>query len=108
MKRSYLKAALTCFGFFLFSTTALYAQQYGEIVGELHVARGDFPGRVLVELQLHSAAIASQYTDEQGKFAFGSLTSVPVVRHHLTENQVQAGFSYKFDSLAPAPVVAKY
>jgi outer membrane immunogenic protein len=30
------------------------------------------------------------------------------VQHHLTENQVQAGFSYKFDSLAPAPVVARY
>jgi outer membrane immunogenic protein len=30
------------------------------------------------------------------------------VRHHLTENQVQAGFSYKFDSWTPAPVVAKY
>jgi outer membrane immunogenic protein len=28
--------------------------------------------------------------------------------HHVTENQVQAGFSYKFDSMAPAPVVAKY
>jgi len=28
--------------------------------------------------------------------------------HHLKENQVQAGFSYKFDSFAPAPVVAKY
>jgi outer membrane immunogenic protein len=30
------------------------------------------------------------------------------VQHHLTENQVQAGFSYKFDSLAPVPVVARY
>jgi outer membrane immunogenic protein len=30
------------------------------------------------------------------------------VQHHLIENQVQAGISYKFDSLAPAPVVAKY
>jgi hypothetical protein len=30
------------------------------------------------------------------------------VQHHLTENQAQVGFSYKFDSLAPAPVVAKY
>jgi outer membrane immunogenic protein len=30
------------------------------------------------------------------------------VQHHFTENQVQAGFSYKFDSLAPAPVVARY
>jgi outer membrane immunogenic protein len=27
--------------------------------------------------------------------------------HHVTENQVQAGLSYKFD-LAPAPVVSKY
>jgi outer membrane immunogenic protein len=30
------------------------------------------------------------------------------VQHHLTQNQVQVGFSYKFDTLAPAPVVAKY
>jgi len=30
------------------------------------------------------------------------------VQHHLTENQVQVGFSYRFESLAPAPVVAKY
>jgi outer membrane immunogenic protein len=36
---------------------------------------------------------------------FGDTLSV---QHHLTENQVQAGFSYKFDSLAPAPVVARY
>ncbi|WP_036259442.1 outer membrane protein [Methylocapsa aurea] len=30
------------------------------------------------------------------------------VKHHYTQNQVQIGFSYKFDSFAPAPVVAKY
>jgi outer membrane immunogenic protein len=32
------------------------------------------------------------------------------VRHHVTENRVQAGFSYKFDTFAPlaGPVVAKY
>jgi outer membrane immunogenic protein len=30
------------------------------------------------------------------------------VRHHLTEHQVQGVFSYKFDTLVPAPVVAKY
>jgi outer membrane immunogenic protein len=29
-------------------------------------------------------------------------------QHHLTESQVQVGFSYKFGSWAPAPVVAKY
>ena len=27
---------------------------------------------------------------------------------HLNQNQVQVGFSYKFDGFAPAPVVAKY
>ena len=30
------------------------------------------------------------------------------VQHHLTENQVQVGLSYKFGSAAAAPVVAKY
>src|ERR1700724_1297419 len=46
-----------------------------------------------------------RYTD----FPFTAFTAeLEIVRHHLTENQVQAGFSYKFDSLAPAPVVAKY
>jgi tetratricopeptide (TPR) repeat protein len=57
----------------LFLTLPVSAQQVGSIVGELHVARGDFPGRVLIELQLHRAPIGSQYTDEQGKFAFSSL-----------------------------------
>ena len=28
--------------------------------------------------------------------------------HHFTQNQVQVGFSYKFDTFAPVPVVAKY
>jgi outer membrane immunogenic protein len=30
------------------------------------------------------------------------------VQHHLTQNQVQFGISYKFDTMAPVPVVAKY
>jgi outer membrane immunogenic protein len=29
-------------------------------------------------------------------------------RRHFTQNQVQAGVSYKFDLFAPAPIVAKY
>ena len=33
---------------------------------------------------------------------------VLTVQHHLTENQVQVGLSYKFGSAAAAPVVAKY
>jgi outer membrane immunogenic protein len=32
--------------------------------------------------------------------AFGNRT--------INENRVQVGFSYKFDTAAPAPVVAKY
>ena len=68
------RASLLCFGLLFLAGTAS-AQQVGSVVGELHVIRGDFPGRVLVELQLHSSPIASQYTDEQGKFAFTSLTN---------------------------------
>jgi tetratricopeptide (TPR) repeat protein len=74
MKHSCLQP-VTCFCFLLICAATLYAQQVGEIVGELHVVRGDFPGRTLVELQLRGAPINSQYTDEQGKFAFTSLTN---------------------------------
>jgi outer membrane immunogenic protein len=53
-----------------------------------------------------------RYTD------FGRSTNTPFAgllpggvftgHRHFTENQVQVGFSYKFDTFAPAPVVAKY
>src|SRR5207253_7411631 len=75
MRRFRREPILTCFSFLLISAGSLCARQIGNIVGEAHVARGDFPGRILIELQLHGAPIASQYTDEQGKFAFGSLTN---------------------------------
>jgi opacity protein-like surface antigen len=48
---------------------------------------------------------------------FGHVTDFPFpaftngrlsVNHHLTENQGQVGFSYKFDTWTPAPLVAKY
>jgi len=50
-----------------------------------------------------------KYTD----FPFGGVSALPAAfevtsGHHLTENQVQAGVSYKIDLSAPAPVVAKY
>jgi tetratricopeptide (TPR) repeat protein len=64
-----------CLGLLLLAASSLSAQQAGVIVGELHVIRGDFPGRTLVELQLRGAPIASQYSDEQGRFAFYSLQS---------------------------------
>jgi len=52
-----------------------------------------------------------RYSDFGGftDFPFAAVAGGPLsVQHHLTENQVQAGFSYKFDSWAPGPVVAKY
>lgn len=58
---------------------ALLAQQggIGSIIGELHVSRGDFPGRIFVELQLRTATITSAYSDDEGKFGFYGLGSNP-------------------------------
>ena len=57
-----------------------------------------------------SARVEYRYTD-YGSFtdnlANSTLGGVNV-RHHETNNRVQLGFSYKFDSLTPAPVVARY
>src|SRR5438046_1520515 len=75
MKGDPRKRLFAFLGLFLLPAASALAQQVGSVVGELHVTRSDFPGRVLVELQLHSSPIASQYTDEQGKFVFGSLTN---------------------------------
>jgi tetratricopeptide (TPR) repeat protein len=70
---------LTCLVFLLVSARALRAQQVGvgSIVGELHLSRGDFPGRIFIELQLRRATIASIYSDDQGKFGFVGLGSNP-------------------------------
>ena len=45
------------------------------------------------------------FTDPLGAAAPGLNASVS---HHETDNRVQAGFSYKFDSIVPAPVTARY
>jgi len=57
----------------LLHLSCLWAQQFGAIVGEVHVNKGEFPGRLQVELQLHGSPINSVYTDEQGKFGFSPL-----------------------------------
>ena len=46
------------------------------------------------------------YTDVLGGATAGGVA----VRHHETDNRVQAGFSYKFDTFSPlaTPVVARY
>jgi Flp pilus assembly protein TadD len=69
------RLVLFCFTSIIFVTSFVSAQQYGSISGEVHASRGDLPGRVMVELQLHGSPINSEYTDEQGKFGFGPVTS---------------------------------
>ena len=71
MPRPCSKAVLLWLAFLILSAGSLWAQ--GQIIGEVHVNRGDFPGPVLVELQLHGSPIGSVYTDAQGKFGFGPL-----------------------------------
>jgi tetratricopeptide (TPR) repeat protein len=68
-----------CLVLLLISAPPPCAQQaaVGSIIGELHLSRSDFPGRVLVELQLRSAPITSVYSDDQGKFGFYGLGSNP-------------------------------
>lgn len=69
---------LGCIVFLLISVPAPRAQvAVGSIMGELHLSRSDFPGRILVELQLRSAPITSVYSDDQGKFGFYGLGSNP-------------------------------
>src|SRR5690242_19915623 len=70
----YRSRLLFCLASIAIALTAS-AQQYGSISGEVHASRGDLPGRVMVELQLHGSPITSEYTDEQGKFGFGPVTS---------------------------------
>ncbi len=51
-----------------------------------------------------------RYTD-YGHFTDSPVTSETFdsISHHIRDNRVQAGFSYKFDLFSPpAPVVAKY
>jgi Flp pilus assembly protein TadD len=68
---------LLFFSFFSFLLPpALVAQQQelGNIIGQLHVARGDFPShQIMIELQFRGSPVNSTYADTQGKFGFVSL-----------------------------------
>jgi tetratricopeptide (TPR) repeat protein len=67
------------FGLLLVAAAGLKAQQggVGSIIGEIRLNRGDFPGRILVELQFRGATVSSQYSDDEGKFGFSGLASNP-------------------------------
>ncbi|HZQ68129.1 MAG TPA: tetratricopeptide repeat protein [Terriglobales bacterium] len=61
-----------------------WAQQVGNIVGELHVIRTDLPGvPIMVNLVLRGAVITTVYADNQGKFGFYSLSGNP---YHIVIN----------------------
>jgi tetratricopeptide (TPR) repeat protein len=68
-----------CIILVLLFATQLVAQTggVGSIVGELHLNRGDFAGRIFVELQFRGATITSGYSDNEGKFGFYGLGSNP-------------------------------
>jgi len=72
MQRTRRNLVLFCAGFLLCSTLSLWGQ-VGRIVGQVRVVRGDFAGRIFIELQFRGAPINSRYTDEQGRFEFDSL-----------------------------------
>jgi len=73
MRRCLPKPVLVVLAFLVVTPVSLWAQ--GQIIGEVHVNRGELPGPVLVELQFRGAPVTSVYTDTQGKFGFGPLDS---------------------------------
>jgi Flp pilus assembly protein TadD len=70
---------LLFFSFFSFLLPrALVAQQQelGNIIGELHIARGDFPShQIMIELQFRGSPVNTTYSDTGGKFGFVGLVA---------------------------------
>jgi len=73
MRRSFPRPLFAIAALLFLSPVCLWAQ--GQIIGEVHVNRGELPGPVMVELQFRGAPVGSVYTDTQGKFGFGPLES---------------------------------
>jgi Flp pilus assembly protein TadD len=54
--------------------TAQRTQQLGKVVGQIRIAKEDFPShQIMVELRLRGATVTSAYTDMQGGFGFFGL-----------------------------------
>jgi Flp pilus assembly protein TadD len=58
---------------FLSASQPAWSQQTASIIGIVRVLRGVFPEPVVVTLQLRGAAIATTYTDGEGRFSFNSV-----------------------------------
>jgi len=64
-------ALLASFVFALSAQLPAQVNQYGKIVGNVRVLRGDFPNHpVLVHLDMRGSPIGSAYCDDQGRFGF--------------------------------------
>jgi tetratricopeptide (TPR) repeat protein len=60
--------------FLLPPTLVAQHQELANIMGQLRVARGDFPShQILIELRFHGSPITSTYADTEGKFGFDNL-----------------------------------
>ena len=60
----------------LLSSTLAVSQEVGRVIGQIRIAKGDFPPHpIMVELQLRGAAINGSYADNQGRFGFYGLVS---------------------------------
>jgi hypothetical protein len=65
---------LLLFNFLLPPALVAQQQELANIVGQLRVARGDFPShQILIELRFHGSPITSMYADTEGKFGFDNL-----------------------------------
>ncbi len=60
----------------LLSSTLAVSQEVGRVIGQIRIAKGDFPPHpIMVEQQLRGAAINGSYADNQGRFGFYGLVS---------------------------------
>src|SRR5579864_517968 len=72
------RAGLLLFFFSILLPAALRAQQQelSNIVGQLRVARGDFPShQIMIKLLFRGSPITTTYADTEGKFVFLGLVS---------------------------------
>lgn len=74
MARPFLAVLFVMGLFSAYSAFAQQQQEFGSIIGQLRVARGDFPShQIMIELEFRGAPMNSTYADGEGKFGFASL-----------------------------------
>src|SRR5260370_26067771 len=65
---------LLLLSFLLPSALVAQQQELANIVGQLRIARGDFPShQIMIELRFRGSPVNSMYADGEGKFGFDGL-----------------------------------